>query len=427
MHFIVTEKRYNESMLLHFSKLFLNWSALHRTQLALIGGVGITRFASGVAYGILPVIVAFSYGEEMAGIFFAVFNLYQAFLGDPLAGNLADRYGSKPVVLLGLFTTVAAALLWLAAPLSNPFVLTLFALLLFTGFSFRDEVAAYLLRTSQDHEGGLVFGIMENVYAIASFLASLSLPFFVITGNHAAGALTMLATAVAGIFIILPLSNDAAERTPSRGFWQSFNSLTLLKNGWHFIKVNGWYPVLSLGNSLFEGIFYGTIWFVIPLHLATEGVSLIEGLELGVYELITIFFAGAAGYIADRYNWRHVHALGWLLAAAGALALLVSQDVFWLIGIGAIIAIGNNLFSFAGSHALEAYDGDHAEDGTFIGLSNMVMDLGYAIGPLAAGFAYVYGGFTGSLMFAVTVTLSLGAVMTMLGYMLKEEPPVIRA
>lgn len=385
-----------------------------------MGSVGLTRFASSVSYGILPIIVAFSYGEDTAGIFFAAFNLYQAFLGDPLAGNLADRYGSKPVVLSGFFLMAAAAILWLVAPLSHPFVLIAFALLMFLGFSFRDEAAAYLLRTSRAGEGGLIFGLMENIYAVASFLAALSLPYFVATDNHFTGALVMLVTAIAGILIVLPLPNDTTERAPVRSFWQSFNVLALLRNGWHFTKTNGWYPIFALGNSLFEGIFYGTIWFVIPLHLAAGDARIVEGLELGIYELITIFFAGMAGYAADNYNWRHLNTLGWLLVAAGAIALLFSDTTLSLILVGVIIAVGNNLFAFAGSHALEAYDKDHRDDGAFIGFSNMVNDLGYALGPLAAGFAYAYGGFTASLLFAVTATVALAITMTVLGYALKE-------
>ena len=61
-----------------------------------------------------------------------------------------------------------------------------------------------------------------------------------------------------------------------------------IKAGWHFVRKNQFYPLLSLGGATFEGIFYGTIWFVIPLQIASRTPSLIGGLELGIYEIMIL-------------------------------------------------------------------------------------------------------------------------------------------
>ena len=398
-------------MLIHLPRLISRWSRTHSRALACIGGVSISRYATAVTYTMLPVTAAFLYGEWWAGVFLGVFNFFQAFIGDPIAGNLADRIGSKIVVLIGIGFVAMAGILWFFIPLNNLVALSVFAALVFLGFSFRDESLAYLLRVSGREEGGLIFGFAENVYAVAHLLAALSVPYFVAGGRSMLMALIMVLSSVFAFIILVRLPNDR-EAILVNGIKQSFNPLVVIKRGWHFVRKNQWHPILTLGSFTFEGIFYGVLWFAIPLEIANlTNLGSLEGLGLGIYEIVTIILAGVSGYLADRYNWLKIHNIGWILAAAGAVGFIFNSSPFWLIALGAVIGIGNNFFAFAASHALEKYDDDHDGDGSFFGLTNMLSDAGYAIGPIVAGFFYARGGFRASLGFAAAVTVILAIAM----------------
>lgn len=390
------------------SRLF-EWGSRHKPQIAFVGATSIMRYGTGIAYATIPIMVAFSHGEWLSGLFLGGLNFFQALVTDPIAGGLSDRIGSKSVVIFGGLLTATAGIVWLVFPLSNIFFLLLFGILMFAGYSFRDEVNAYLLRTSAKSEGGLIFGFAENIFAVTTFLATISIPYFVVTSHHTFAALIMIGCALASLIILWGLPNDVSEK--KKEISSLFNPFYAIRRGWHFVKTNDYYPMLTLGSSVFEGIFYGTLWFVIPLKIGEGDHSLLAGLSLGIYEIVTTFAASYSGYLADKYRWSTVNIAGWIIAAAGALALLASANALWLVVIGAIIALGNNFFFFASSHALEEHDIDHREDGSFIGLNNLVVDLGYGISPLVSGVFYYFFGFSASLIFAAAVTVALAFSM----------------
>jgi MFS family permease len=391
------------------SLALLQWGNVHKPQLAFISSGGIIRIGTSIAYAVLTVVIARFYGEGISGLMIGLFNIYQALVTDPLAGGLTDRIGSKTVVAMGAILVGIAGALWLVLPFNNLWLLTLFAFFLFTGYSFRDEVYTYLLRTSGRTEGGTIFGVAENVFAIATFLATISLPFFLATDHYSIAAGVMIGTAVLAFGLVIGLPDDRGALANKKIAF--YNPLVVVKAGWHFVKVNRYFPLLPLANSVFEGIFYGTVWLIMPLKIASGEGGILAGLTLGIYELVTIFAAAYAGYLADRYNWVKINTIGWALAAVGSIMLLFSTKVLWLVIIGAVIAIGNNLFAFAASHALEENDIDHEEDGAFIGINNLVTDLGYGIAPLIIGVIYSFYGFSASLGLAVVVTCTLALVV----------------
>ena len=185
-----------------------NWGAEHRSLVTFMSAVSLSRIATTIVYGVLPILVATSYGDWQSGLFFGAMNFLQAFIGDPLAGILADRWGSKPIVIAGYGFVAAAAVLWFFMPLDTFIALTVFSLLIFASFSFRDESDAYLLRMSRRNEGGFIFGIAENLYAFANFIAALAIPFFIVTSMHRSAALVMLVTSFFSCLVTLKLPND---------------------------------------------------------------------------------------------------------------------------------------------------------------------------------------------------------------------------
>jgi MFS family permease len=309
-------------------------------------------------------------------------------------------------------------------PLQNIFVLLLFSLLLFVSYGLRGTSETYILKTSKKDEGGMLFGIFGNMSSSAVFLATAALPFYVIAGREMLAAWTLIVVYGLSFLILYFLPNDQVlVEDNSRGFWTSLNPLPAVRQGLHFVKANSNYPMLTLGATFFEGIFYGTVWFIFPLHMAKVGLAGMQsGMHLGVYDLVTALFAGYAGFLADKYNWRHAHSLGWFFVIVGLIALPFYGWPVWLVIVGFVIAIGNNLSYYAAAHALEANDIDHREDGSFVGLKSVASSLGYAISPLIAGYLYSRYGFAVSLSVNSALCIIIAIAMIWFTWRLENLP-----
>lgn len=412
-------------MLHHIPSLVRRWSVHHKQFMFFITSSSIGSFAGSLVYGLLPVVIAASHGEWFAGIFISMFNLFQAFVLSPIAGSLADRIGSRRTVIFGQICGMAAFLVWIVFPMDQTLVLLLFSFLLFWSYAFRNTAETYILRTMKSDEGGIAFGLFGNVTSLAIFLSTASLPFFLLTDNEIVAPAALFFVHLFCFITLLFLPDDTVKRKRKADtLLATLNPVPSLQSGWNFLKKNSGFPGLLLGAALFEGMFYGTVWFVFPLHIAKFGLDG-SGLHLGIYDLVTAFFAGYAGYLADKYNWRHVHSLGWIFVILGLIALPFYGWPTWLIIVGFVIAIGNNLSYYAATHALQKYDIDHREDGAFISFRVATSSVGYAIAPLMAGFLYSRYGFLTSLSVNSFFCIILAIGMIVLTWRLekKEKTP----
>jgi hypothetical protein len=62
-------------------------------------------------------------------------------------------------------------------------------------------------------------------------------------------------------------------------------------HGWIFIKRCKDFPLIPLSIAFWEGILFGSLWFIIPLYLANHPEYISYGFEIGVYEIINVLFA----------------------------------------------------------------------------------------------------------------------------------------
>lgn len=377
------------------------------------------RLITEINYAILPVFIMTIYNEFIAGIFMAIANSIQAFILNPISGSLADRNGTKPLMIIGSIVLIIGSLIMSFMPLSLGSVI-IFTVSLFFYYALRNT-ETYILRMAQKNKGGLIFGVSENIFSISYFLTTIFIPFFLINDMYKVATLIVSVVATINLFIIFTIKNDnvflGAGNKSKGSIFSSISPLKSIKSGINFVKVNNNYPLMTLSGATFQGVFYGSIWFLIPIQIVNVGFSgFYDGLQLGIYEIVTIFLATYSGYLADKYNWRHLHSFGWCLVVIGVLFLPFYSFPLGLIIIGAIIALGNNLFWFAAEHALEKYDIDHEEDGEFISLKTMMSNLGYAISPLVCGFLYKVYGFSVALLFASVVCSIIGVWMIYLTF-----------
>jgi len=387
----------------------VNFTSKHKNPLFAVSGNAFMILGNQLLYALLPVIFAGFFNEWKAGLIIGLFNFIQGIFLNPGAGNLSDKVGCKPIMISASISALLAGIFWIFVPLSNVYIIFIFGLLLFASYIFKNLTETYLLRTSNKQEGGVMFGIGENVNAIAFFVVTLCIPFFVKLINTPRPGLVLSLCAAVALLITLLVPNDRHEKQTTTGQTISLlNPIKTIKNGIHFIRKNKNFPLLTIAYIIFEAVFYGTIWFVFPLHLLKNGQNgLWDGLVLGIYEIVTILIAGYIGYLADKHNWKKILKIGWFVIALGVIFLPFYSWPWWLILIGIIIAFGNNLAAFSALHALEKYDIDHKEDGEFIAFKYMISDLLYALTPMLVGVLYFKFGFSISLLLPTTVGILL--------------------
>jgi hypothetical protein len=62
-------------------------------------------------------------------------------------------------------------------------------------------------------------------------------------------------------------------------------------HGWIFIKHCKNFPLIPLSIAFWEGILFGSLWFIVPLYVLKHPEYISYGFEIGVYEIISVLFA----------------------------------------------------------------------------------------------------------------------------------------
>lgn len=396
-----------------FSSLFehlRSFRRTHRGPLALIFVEALPRCGTSILFALLTVMIADVSNAAIAGIAFSGFAVFEMFVTDPLGGTMADRFGSRLTLRVQALLTFATGLLLLVLP-KTFWAFMLIGVTLFTCYGLR-MMGAYLLRMIKRNEGGFIFGLSETTVSCAYFVCTMSIPFFARNDRSPLIAYLLMLTSTIYFIVVSRLPDDRKKiRIKHRRKGSAFNPWDTIRHGVHFIRRNEGYPLMPLMSAFFEGIFYSTVWFVFPLRFAELSAHGGTGLEMGIYDLVTLSFAGLCGYLADRYNWKLIHGLGWLLILVGSVVLPNAAASITLTLTGLVIAVGNNLSHFSAEHVLTKFDIDHREDGSFMALMTMVGGVGAVVSPIIAGYLYYHLGFSAGIGYACMVSAMIAVFM----------------
>ncbi len=354
-----------------------------RNILLLFFTLVVVMMGFGMVIPILPFYVdSFGAGGSELGLLMATYAIMQ-FLFAPLWGNLSDRYGRKPILVLGVLGNALAQLLFglssalwmlfaaraLAGILSSATLPTAMA---FVGDSTADE----------DRGGGM--GILGAAMGVGMVLgpglggalagASLSLPFFLAAGLSLLALLLILA--------LLPESLPPAERTGSTGglrgpqlgaLWRAlFGPLGVLC----LLSF-----LLSFGLTNFEGVF--GLYALERYGYGPEQVG-------GILMLIGVVSALAQGALTGPLSrrWGEVALIrGALLASAvGFLLMPLAETLAGVVATVCFFVLGTALLRPAVSSLMSRRAA--TGQGVAMGLNNAFMSLGRIIGPTWAGFLF---------------------------------------
>lgn len=305
---------------------------LSRPFLTLAFAMFTAMMGIGMVTPILPVYVK-SQGASGAeiGLAFSSFAIVQLFIS-PFAGRIADRYGRKLFIVIGLASYVVTALGWYYTD-------TVFWTIAFRAFS--GIGSALIFSLSQAYVGDLApegfegrymgaFGIfIASGFGVGPLLAGIIRDQYDIDTVFISMAV-MFAAASTAVAVLLPRSKrvrsgdaDAPPMVP----WS-----TILRHPY----VQGLYLV---GTSLAFAMGASFTFVAIYLEAEFAATATMVGVVLAVQQVTNGAMQPLSGMLADRFNRRALILIGAILVAAGYLTPAV-VDQYWLVLVGFMLGVG---------------------------------------------------------------------------------------
>lgn len=347
------------------------------------------KFAGGLHYSLVSPL-----GEQLlplwiVGLVMGGASLVQLLLDVP-AGQLLDRFGYRKLLLI---TTA----IFLLAALCLTFEFTLGAYLLsitlsiFGWLFFGPGVNAYILSSAPKEVAARFMSLKDVFNSTGIVIAASLLPFALLftpsnIGVFLAGLFVFALAALA----LAPKDQNsvhAEEKLPTQHYYvrrQLKGTLKAMK------RLNPASTMLALLNMA-GGLFYGTIWFTVPLILAHEVDNQFLGFGLGVFDFSVVVLGFLLGTLADKFDRKALVFIGLLMFAICGMLLGLGFGILFIL-FGFLATTGDELAELSLWSWLHALDKDHAHDGAIAGVINLFEDVGWMIGPMMAGVLYTFVG-----------------------------------
>lgn len=319
-------------------------------------------------------------GTEL-GLLAASYAVMRLFFG-PVWGSLSDRVGRKPVLMIGILG-YGISMFWFGMATQ---LWVLFAARTLSGIlssATSPTTMAYISDSTSEDERGRGMGILGAAIGLGTILGpglggllggeSLSLPFFI------AGGMSILALGLIGIFLPESLPKES-RRAPEKGGPR--------------IKFKVWLGMLRGRLRILYGMGF-LVSYALTVFYGIFGLYALEKYEYGPDDVGVIFMVVGlvsaitqgvlTGPLTKRWGEAVIIKISLLLTVVGFMLFpLASTSTSLIVSIG-LFTLATSLLSPAVS-ALTSKQVDQ-EHGVVMGVSNAVMSLGRAAGPLWAGIS----------------------------------------
>jgi len=358
-----------------FSKDQQNMAILFFTMVVMMIGFGI----------IIPIIPfyveSFGVGGKELGMMMAIFSVMQFFFA-PLWGSLSDRFGRKPILVIGVFgNAISLALMGFSTSYWMLFGSRALAGVLSS--ATLPTAMAYVADSTSERDRGGGMGLIGAAMGIGMVLgpgiggwaatSSLSLPFFIAAGLSAV-SLALILLLVNESLPAEARSTDVSLAGPKlKDMWRALvGPLGIL----FFLAF-----LVSFAMTNFEGIF--GLYALFRFDYGPQQVGTI----LTVIGLISAVAQGLLTGPATR-RWGEVNVIktSLLASAIGFVLMLLAVDFTTVLLTVGFFVLSNTMLRPALSSLISklAREGQ----GLAMGLNNSFMSLGRIIGPLWAGFLF---------------------------------------
>ena len=350
------------------------------------------KFGAGTHYSLISPLGEQFFPLWMVGILMGGCSIVQLLLDVP-AGHLLDRFGY--LRLLKITTAI-----FLVAALTLTFGLTKVTYLLSLLFSifgwlfFGPGLNAYVLSHAPKETAGRFMSVRDVAGSIGVVLSSAMLPFIFTQRPEIMGTVIFLLL-LASLFLLYfsPKDYVSESKQSSRRLEKKLETHhhyirrhyihTTLKAMKKLNPASGMLLLVSFSSS----IFYGCIWFVVPLIIVHQANAGLLGLGLGIFDFSIVVLGFILGNLADKSDKRALIFFGLLLFSISGM--LLGFDFGWLFLLfGFLATSGDEMASISLWSWLHSLDRQHDSDGVIAGVITLFQDLGWAIGPILSGIAF---------------------------------------
>ena len=338
-------------------------------------------------------------GADTAGVGIAigVFSI-AALVLRPVVGWASDRYGRRPLLILGGVMTVAGLLLHFVATSLPIFVIARSVLGIAEAFFLVAAIAAVSDLAPEARRGeGLNYGSL-SIYlglAIGPFLGE------TILGATSFNVVWLVAIglAVAAIALTLLVPETAPNAIRSRDSATPRPRARLI------------HPAGVLPGLLILAGTWGMAAFLAfaPLYTTELGIGS-SGPALALYALTVIVLRIVFATLPDRVGAVPVAMFALLGAAAGMAVLGIATDPL-MVYVGTVVFAAGIAFLAPSLLTLAVSRVDETERGTVVGTTSIFLDLSFGLAPAVLGAMAVSIGFGGTFLVSALVALAGAAIL----------------
>jgi MFS transporter, DHA1 family, multidrug resistance protein len=336
----------------------------------------------GIVIPLLPFLVErFGGNGTSMGVLMAIYSVMQ-FAFSPIWGTLSDRFGRKPILILGIAGNALTQIMFgLAGSLTTLFIARALAGVLSS--ATLPTAMAYISDSTEEHERGGGMGVVGAAMGVGMVLGpglgglmgkySLSAPFYF------AAAVSVVAMAL--VWFLLPESLHEEHRTSGVVKIQGPKIADMVKS---LASPIGFLLILAFLHSFALANFEGVFGMYAQLRYDYDEATI--GLVLTIVGVVSAIAQGAlTGLATKRWGDALVIKVSLFASIFGFALMLVATNLLTVILMTGLFVFTNSMIR-PGVSALISKRSPYGQ-GMAMGMNNAYMSLGRIFGPLWAGAA----------------------------------------
>ena len=331
-------------------------------------------------------------------------------VASPITGFMTDRWGRRPLLIMGAGIRGATGILsFFAGSYMEFFVLEFIG---GVGIAMWNTSANILIAdVTEPHIRGRVVAMrgmsMRAGQVTGPLLGALIAAFFDIRTIFLVNGVAKFLTLFMALYLIKESRTEDAAGAPQRqGLLRSLATIRPFLNRAFFLVILATFAVSMMGQGVFSGL--------LPIY-AQELANLNEasiGTLIGLGGLISVFVAFPSGMVSDGYGRKFALVPGLVLLAVSAYLLSFGDNLTMLLIMVSVYGVAWGMSQ--GTAQTYAMDIAPAQQrGTFLGVWSLFQAAGGFVAPLAVGGLAQFWSFSGTFV-VVAAWLAVSAVLVAL-------------
>ncbi len=331
-------------------------------------------------------------------------------VASPITGFMTDRWGRRPLLIMGAGIRGATGILsFFAGSYMEFFVLEFIG---GVGIAMWNTSANILIAdVTEPHIRGRVVAMrgmsMRAGQVTGPLLGALIAAFFDIRTIFLVNGVAKFLTLFMALYLIKESRTEDAAGAPQRpGLLRSLATIRPFLGRAFFLVILATFAVSMMGQGVFSGL--------LPIY-AQELANLNEasiGTLIGLGGLISVFVAFPSGMVSDGYGRKFALVPGLVLLAVSAYLLSHGDNLTMLLIMVSVYGVAWGMSQ--GTAQTYAMDIAPAQQrGTFLGVWSLFQAAGGFVAPLAVGGLAQFWSFSGTFV-VVAAWLAVSAVLVAL-------------